>query len=628
LTAEQGRARQGPKLGGPADRLRFPRTVARALRADLPLFVVIFLLNIAVGWINPFGIDDVIKERAATLIQIVTGPLRGETPGQSAVTVVLIDETFLNQTEKARDGAVWPLPVNILTHGVVRRVLDAEPKALFVDIAFPDAPREISAGSPNSRQAGATALAQSLIGLAERSNASRPGRPIPIFLADALSAGANDRAAGRDCAVEFISADAVRGSNLLAPALVDELFAANRPANFSVVDTSWLGDTANYHLAPARVGHGGNCMSLEAAGEGFVPSPALALFKAYMDDCAQDDEAAICSSNRNKTLAGAITPAAVKLASVADAVDDLPDAPANPEAGGASSRRSDPLKDGLRLYQLQGEAPGSLSLRWGMQLSPTMTRHFKAAEGADECYDQFHNGGSLAAVRNYLLYLAGPIRKAFDHERYRRCPYIDTISAADLQDARSRAGCADGTGGTCNVAGDFIKDRLVLLGVDLRAAGDRFQSPLNGTLPGVYLHAVALENLLSSGAAYPQSSPGFWQQAIVNAFGTALLLLMMRFWSWLRTWRKRIGPVAVYLVAPLVYLLVALGILVPFSLWALNVFALPLTELAVPAIALHVLLFASMVTDWKLALRRLFNRLQWRARRGGVQPGGQPASPA
>ncbi len=52
----------------------------------------------------------------------------------------------------------------------------------------------------------------------------------------------------------------------------------------------------------------------------------------------------------------------------------------------------------------------------------------------------------------------------------------------------------------------LLRDRVVLVGADLFGTGDTVLSPVHGTLPGVYLHAMALENLIRFGDDYWRES--------------------------------------------------------------------------------------------------------------------------
>ncbi len=57
----------------------------------------------------------------------------------------------------------------------------------------------------------------------------------------------------------------------------------------------------------------------------------------------------------------------------------------------------------------------------------------------------------------------------------------------------------------------MLRDRLVLVGANITSTGDLVESPVHGQLPGVYLHAMALDNLINAGMDYdhePANFPG------------------------------------------------------------------------------------------------------------------------
>lgn len=81
------------------------------------------------------------------------------------------------------------------------------------------------------------------------------------------------------------------------------------------------------------------------------------------------------------------------------------------------------------------------------------------------------------------------------HDRYETCPPILTLTGEDL--------FRDATFIERN--GDPLKElkgRFVLVGTRLGGLNDQVYSPLHGYLPGVYKHAMALENLIMDGAGY------------------------------------------------------------------------------------------------------------------------------
>ena len=75
------------------------------------------------------------------------------------------------------------------------------------------------------------------------------------------------------------------------------------------------------------------------------------------------------------------------------------------------------------------------------------------------------------------------------------CPYTRTISAAHLlNDAGNDADIRDA-----------LENRTVLYGAAFRLTGDRVDSPVYAELPGVYLHAMAYDNLVTFGRDYKRA---------------------------------------------------------------------------------------------------------------------------
>ena len=68
-------------------------------------------------------------------------------------------------------------------------------------------------------------------------------------------------------------------------------------------------------------------------------------------------------------------------------------------------------------------------------------------------------------------------------------------------------------------AGALLNDRVVLVGTHLMGANDRVLSPVHQQIPGVYLHAMALDNLMHFGSRYarPISKLGGVGLALANA---------------------------------------------------------------------------------------------------------------
>lgn len=94
--------------------------------------------------------------------------------------------------------------------------------------------------------------------------------------------------------------------------------------------------------------------------------------------------------------------------------------------------------------------------------------------------------------------LPGFVRKAFDADADKPvCVFHSTLYPADLVTST-------------DAQEDFLKSRVegkfVMIGTALQGSNDRVHSPIHGRIPGVYLHAAALSNLLDDGAEYKQAT--------------------------------------------------------------------------------------------------------------------------
>lgn len=543
------------------------------------MLLIAAAIDIVIETANPFGMVEAVNARAADTLQLVAGSFKRSTPGQEAVTVVLIDRRYFESLGRSQAGPVWPLPVNQLTMGVIRRVLDAEPKALFVDIAFPDAPREIAEGSSNTRAEALERLGQGLADL---------DQGIPIFLGDDLVPGPELDSERERCGIDFLPTASIGSSRALAAPLVRQLFQGGDRTALEVVDASWPGTASTYELAPTLTGAGGNCQTLMEDRRGFVASPALALFAAYTGGCVPKAATAICDREEIAGLARALH------------ADERP-----------------PIdSDGLRPFRLDPAARGDLALRWRVSLSPASINWFRTTRGSDECVDQFYHSGWYA-LQNYLIHMFGPVQRRMGEPTRRRCVYIDTLSAADLGD--SRRARAPAAAPTLDVAATFLKDRIVLLGVDLPQSSDRFRSPINGEVPGVYMHAVAVENLITFGDGFPRAASAWPAWLATILLGVGLGAAMAALWQWLcERFSQRWGGWGMHLLAPLAYLgaLFVLGT----ALIVLLAERLPLTELAMPLIVLHLILFGGMVKNWEEGLRKLLARRSGEGGDAAVEP--------
>jgi hypothetical protein len=116
--------------------------------------------------------------------------------------------------------------------------------------------------------------------------------------------------------------------------------------------------------------------------------------------------------------------------------------------------------------------------------------------------------GFLNRLKAGIVLLAGQFREPIGNGAV-GCPYTDTVPAEFLfgspEDVRE-------------IVGPLIKDRIVLLGVAYSGSNDLVPTPIHGRLPGVYLHAMALDNLITQDGGYirkppdlqDKDDPGYW----------------------------------------------------------------------------------------------------------------------
>jgi CHASE2 domain-containing sensor protein len=104
------------------------------------------------------------------------------------------------------------------------------------------------------------------------------------------------------------------------------------------------------------------------------------------------------------------------------------------------------------------------------------------------------------------------------------CPPLRTVLAASLFSTS-----------TAQQPGEpWIHERLVLYGLSSDAFGDRIDTPVARGIPGIYLHAMALQNLLAYESRYaktPRAMSGRWivQWLLYGASIVALAFLRARF---------------------------------------------------------------------------------------------------
>jgi CHASE2 domain-containing sensor protein len=153
-----------------------------------------------------------------------------------------------------------------------------------------------------------------------------------------------------------------------------------------------------------------------------------------------------------------------------------------------------------------------MAVQWGLRMTPEQNR----IADISHCPT---SGGLLVDVAKELL---RAIFWKLGNSAETLCPYSLTLSASDLEvtSDEDRA-----------LVAELLKDRLVMVGANITSAADLVQSPVHGKIPGVYLHAMALDNLITLGMNYdrdPDSLPNVeinWLDLIELALLGMIVLL-------------------------------------------------------------------------------------------------------
>jgi hypothetical protein len=133
-------------------------------------------------------------------------------------------------------------------------------------------------------------------------------------------------------------------------------------------------------------------------------------------------------------------------------------------------------------------AQSSLALTWGSREAERGIALVKADEGKEtpEMYCRSDQG--------WREMLPGGLRPHFleDHDKP-ICVFHETLVAQELATNSEKEE---------ETVRRRIAGKIVMLGVSLPESSDHVQTPLHGRVPGVYLHAMALDNLLTYGPDY------------------------------------------------------------------------------------------------------------------------------
>jgi hypothetical protein len=168
--------------------------------------------------------------------------------------------------------------------------------------------------------------------------------------------------------------------------------------------------------------------------------------------------------------------------------------------------------------------PAHLALIWGTRAPPEGPQlHRNAKSGAAYCIAEW-SWWNLVPYRRQVL-------NALGYEQLPLCPYNQVIPARALM-------------GSVLIFEDeeldpLLRNRYVLVGTDLRYHADRVNTPFHGRLPGVFLHAMALDNLISLRGEYRYPASEDFR---FRTFAIALIVVMLTLWDALWPWASARAP--------------------------------------------------------------------------------------
>lgn len=445
-----------------------PSDVAPGTASRLPWWarIVVAFAFLELLSVDPLNVNSASAQRSEEAVMRLAAPFYR---ASREVTVVLVDDEFLSRT-----GSGWPLSYR--EQGLLlRRLLSYEPSAVFVDLLY----------RHRHGSAAGEAPADLLRALPEPAGPTPPALLFAVQSRAPASADRTERGPGIDG--EAHAADDADGPAFCVDAAPPGALPSRGLADPASVDVSLrglLGLPAVEGAAPvagatpdeplpaavrARVAPGIGLVGWSGCGTRYPlllaadrASPTPAM-AAFRAHCARRSQARGC----------------------ADVGDDAAFA-----------------------------AP--MILRWGAFPSDLQVPFY--ARGV--CQSATGPDGAVSAwqrfsrwVQQLALGAITDLRRSRDVERSLPCPAVPVLRADQLLDGDEAALRA------------LLRDKAVLLGASVSGVPDWQGSPVHGRIPGVVLHAMALDNLLAFGAGYTRPMPSQVAYAIKVALAIAVALL-------------------------------------------------------------------------------------------------------
>jgi len=164
-------------------------------------------------------------------------------------------------------------------------------------------------------------------------------------------------------------------------------------------------------------------------------------------------------------------------------------------------------------------------VQWGNQFNPDQASLLYMNEKCEVSDDS-----PLQQVINIFVGLAGQgisDQNEIDKLLRVRCPPVTAVSATALIDS----GAVDS-----DLLRKLISNRTILVGYDLTGGSDLVTSPVHGKIAGVFMHAVALDNIIRYGDDYWHVPPatGIFNLSIADILEITVQTIVLFFVVWYR----------------------------------------------------------------------------------------------
>lgn len=155
----------------------------------------------------------------------------------------------------------------------------------------------------------------------------------------------------------------------------------------------------------------------------------------------------------------------------------------------------------------------AMAIQWGRNVAPVVSD--RALISSSQCSpDDPSLSNRVESVFTSLVAAFNSGRDEHAVDRVRQpCPYAITIKEEDLSSDK---------------ASGLLEGRAVLIGQSLRGIHDIVESPVHGQIPGVYLHAMALDNLLNWHASYYKADGGPWLKLLIGLLVSWIAAALLR----------------------------------------------------------------------------------------------------